>query len=86
MFFWKPESHIQKSLDGLMRCLLHDVLRACPELITEVFLDQWNKLSASPVEEANVFFGTTTFELRLVNSSNVGTYMRSIVSRSSPTV
>ncbi|KAH9204764.1 hypothetical protein DL95DRAFT_494636 [Leptodontidium sp. 2 PMI_412] len=42
-FFWKPGSRLQKSLEGLFRSLLCDVLRGCPELIPEVLPDAWRQ-------------------------------------------
>ncbi|KAF4970351.1 hypothetical protein FSARC_2607 [Fusarium sarcochroum] len=47
-FFWKPGSEMQKSLDGLFRSLLHDILEACPELIQNVFPDLWEQAGQSP--------------------------------------
>ena len=35
-FFWNVGSHLQKSQQGLLRSLLHDVLRAHPQLIPSV--------------------------------------------------
>ena len=47
-FFWRPGSPRQKSLDGLCRSLLHDVLQSRPELIPEVLPELWRDASASP--------------------------------------
>ncbi|RFU29568.1 hypothetical protein B7463_g6785, partial [Scytalidium lignicola] len=58
-FFWKPGSPLQKSLNGLFRCLLHDVLQSCPDLIPDVLPDQWNQVSSSPWQ--------TEFEIQLQN-------------------
>lgn len=47
-FFWKPGSPLQKSLAGLLRSLLHDTLKACPELIPEVLPKYWNQIKSMP--------------------------------------
>jgi hypothetical protein len=47
-FFWKPGSVLQKSLAGLLRSLLHDTLKACPELIPEVLPKYWNQMKSMP--------------------------------------
>ncbi|KAK1758027.1 hypothetical protein QBC47DRAFT_132299 [Echria macrotheca] len=49
-FFWKPGSFLQRSLIGLTRSLLHDVLQAAPHLIPRVFPTLWQRLKATPVE------------------------------------
>jgi hypothetical protein len=46
-FFWKAGDDLQKSLQGLYRSLLFEVLRQCPELIPMVFPSQWERLQAS---------------------------------------
>ncbi|GAB1321123.1 hypothetical protein MFIFM68171_11333 [Madurella fahalii] len=47
-FFWRPGSPKQKSLDGLYRSLLHDVLKSRPELISEVLPELWKDARAAP--------------------------------------
>jgi len=47
-FFWRPGSPLQKSLAGLLRSLLHDTLKACPELIPEVLPKYWNQMKSMP--------------------------------------
>lgn len=42
-FFWRAGSEEQKSLDGLIRSLLHDTLEQCPDLIPEVFQEEWER-------------------------------------------
>ena len=42
-FFWKPGSKKQKSLAGLTRSLLHDVLQACPDMIQKVLPNYWDQ-------------------------------------------
>ncbi|KAL3443588.1 hypothetical protein BJX65DRAFT_311748 [Aspergillus insuetus] len=46
-FFWKAGDDLQKSLQGLYRSLLFEVLRQCPEFIPMVFPSQWERLQAS---------------------------------------
>ncbi|KXX74090.1 Vegetative incompatibility protein HET-E-1 [Madurella mycetomatis] len=45
-FFWQPGSGLQKSLNGLYRSLLHDVLSSCPELIPVVLPAAWKQAKA----------------------------------------
>ncbi|KAH8893882.1 hypothetical protein GQ53DRAFT_605657, partial [Thozetella sp. PMI_491] len=52
-FFWKPGNTLQKSLLGLYRGLLHDVLQSCPELIAEVFPTIWPRVIATPWQVNN---------------------------------
>jgi hypothetical protein len=40
-FFWNAGSHMQKSQEGLLRSLLHEVLRKCPDLISIVCPSRW---------------------------------------------
>ncbi|KAI1388692.1 uncharacterized protein F4822DRAFT_443533 [Hypoxylon trugodes] len=40
-FFWKPGSPLQKSINGLIRALLHCLLSECASLIPLVFPAQW---------------------------------------------
>ncbi|KAH8758100.1 hypothetical protein BGZ57DRAFT_1008652 [Hyaloscypha finlandica] len=47
-FFWKPGSKMQKSLAGLIRSLLHDVLKAYPHLIRAVLPDYWDRVKSTP--------------------------------------
>jgi hypothetical protein len=47
-FFWRKGSPLQRSLPGLFRSLLHDVLEQQPDLIPEVLPDLWHKVLASP--------------------------------------
>ncbi|KAM0553170.1 hypothetical protein ACHAPJ_007457 [Fusarium lateritium] len=47
-FFWKPGSDMQKSLDGLFRSLLYDILEACPELTRDIFPNLWEQAEQSP--------------------------------------
>ncbi|KAH0419561.1 hypothetical protein CcaCcLH18_14354 [Colletotrichum camelliae] len=47
-FFWNFGSRPQKSLAGLSRTLLCDVLRSYPELLPSVFGSRWNEALAMP--------------------------------------
>ncbi|KAI3580262.1 hypothetical protein IWW34DRAFT_804884 [Fusarium oxysporum f. sp. albedinis] len=47
-FFWRNGSKAQKSLDGLCRSILHDVLRERLDLIPEVFPGQWSQAKQGP--------------------------------------
>jgi hypothetical protein len=47
-FFWRNGSKAQKSLDGLCRSILHDVLRERLDLIPEVFPGQWSQAKQAP--------------------------------------
>ncbi|OAP60013.1 hypothetical protein AYL99_05015 [Fonsecaea erecta] len=53
-FFWRGATTAeQKSLTGLLRSLLYETLRACPELIPEVLPDLWAQLDVSlPQQQA----------------------------------
>ncbi|KAF5701916.1 hypothetical protein FMUND_13749 [Fusarium mundagurra] len=52
-FFWRNGSKAQKSLNGLCRSILHDVLQERPDLITEVFPGQWDQEKHSPWKVEN---------------------------------
>ncbi|KAL1881600.1 hypothetical protein Plec18167_003197 [Paecilomyces lecythidis] len=41
-FFWNSGSRIQMSMEGLYRALLFETLKKCPELIQQVFPEQWD--------------------------------------------
>ncbi|EGU79652.1 hypothetical protein FOXB_09819 [Fusarium oxysporum f. sp. conglutinans Fo5176] len=47
-FFWTPGTEMQKSLDGLYRSLLYDILHAFPELIKNVLPNIWKEVETSP--------------------------------------
>jgi hypothetical protein len=50
-FFWRAGSPLQRSLLGLFRSLLYDILQQRPDLIPEVLPDLWNQAAASPIWE-----------------------------------
>lgn len=41
-FFWSSGTQLQKSLEGLYRSILWEVLRQCPSLLPDVFPDHWS--------------------------------------------
>jgi hypothetical protein len=40
-FFWNPGTQIQRSLTGLLRALLHQLLSQCPEMVPKVLPHRW---------------------------------------------
>lgn len=44
-FFWKSGKRLQKSLPGLRRGLLHDILKSSPELTSRIFPERWVTLT-----------------------------------------
>lgn len=55
-FFWNSGDKLQMSLEGLYRALLFETLKQYPELIPEIFPDQWNSLRSE-----DTGLETTTF-------------------------
>lgn len=49
-FFWNSGDDLQMSLQGLYRSLLFEILKQCPELIPDVFPNQWKRISAGEVD------------------------------------
>ncbi|KKZ61271.1 hypothetical protein EMCG_04144 [[Emmonsia] crescens] len=45
-FFWRAGDHDQKSVSGLLRSLLHDILQQRPDLIPSVFAQHWKYLKS----------------------------------------
>lgn len=43
-YFWSTGDELQRSLEGLHRSILFDILRQCPSLIPAVFAEQWAAL------------------------------------------
>ena len=39
---------MQKTLAGLIRSLLHDILKACPELTRDIFPEYWERIKSAP--------------------------------------
>jgi hypothetical protein len=42
-FFWSSGTSIQRSLKGLLRGLLHSILKECPDIIPVLFPTQWDE-------------------------------------------
>lgn len=59
-FFWNAgKNYLQKSQEGLLRSLLYQVLRKCPEFIRLVFPGVWQSLNPNDVERTgNVLLET----------------------------
>ena len=75
-FFWKPGTDMENSLNGMLRTLLYDILRQCPDLIPLVFPDQWNEVQDLPWQ-ATVTLRLNSDEVdnafrRLIESRNFG--------------
>lgn len=49
-FFWASGDKLQKSLEGLYRSLLFEILNQCPDLIEKVLPDQWAKMKSNPTK------------------------------------
>lgn len=47
-FFWASGDKLQRSLEGLYRSLLFEILSQYPELIQKVLPDQWTKMKLNP--------------------------------------
>jgi hypothetical protein len=42
-FFWNAGTDLQKSITGLLRTILYEILRRCPHLISQVFAERWQQ-------------------------------------------
>lgn len=49
-FFWASGDRLQRSLEGLYRSLLFEILSQCPELIETVFPEQLAKMRSNPTK------------------------------------
>jgi hypothetical protein len=58
-FFWFSGVQLQRSLEGLYRSILFEILLLCPELIRDVFPEAYRAFSATRAEESidQLFFG-----------------------------
>jgi hypothetical protein len=74
-FFWKPGTEMENSLNGMIRTLLYDVLKLCPDLIPLVFPDQWDEVQNLPWQ--------ATITLRLNSDEINNAFRRLIDSRNS---
>jgi len=59
-FFWCSGTPLQKSQEGLLRSLLYDVFKQCPEIVRKVCPDRW-EAAAQPGHEQDTW---TLSELR----------------------
>ncbi|PTB62037.1 hypothetical protein BBK36DRAFT_61791, partial [Trichoderma citrinoviride] len=50
-FFWTAGTPIQKSQQGLLRALLYDIFRACPEQMAKVIPQRWSR--TGPLDSAH---------------------------------
>ncbi|KAM0421002.1 hypothetical protein ACHAPT_011245 [Fusarium lateritium] len=70
-FFWKPGSELQKSLEGLFRSLLCDILTACPDLIRDTLPEYWHLAEQSPWQIKTKFN---------IPSSTINSALKSVIS------
>ena len=42
VFFWRPGTDLQKSMKGLIRSVVHSILKVVPDMIPVVFSQYWN--------------------------------------------
>jgi hypothetical protein len=80
-FFWKPaQSRLQKSIPGLTRTLLQDILKACPELVQYVYPEDWDRLNSMSSPHAHHrYFGDADVDrgfLALLNQDDFNTNYR----------
>ncbi|KAK3322980.1 hypothetical protein B0H66DRAFT_442863, partial [Apodospora peruviana] len=47
-YFWSAGTPMQKSLNGLLRALLYDIMCSCPEQAPEIFPSQWRYTETTP--------------------------------------
>lgn len=63
-YFWNSGTRLQRTLPGLYRSLLFEVLSHCPELIEVVFPRQWKRFNAGPGDRVveSMSFGDSDVE------------------------
>jgi hypothetical protein len=49
-FFWDAGKPLQKSQEGLLRSLLFEILRKCPDMIAEAYPRTWRLFASEPVD------------------------------------
>lgn len=47
-FFWNSGDKMQRSIEGLYRCLLFETCKQCPDLLPMIFPEQWARLESGP--------------------------------------
>lgn len=50
-YFWSAGTHLQKSLEGLIRSLLFEILRRKPELMPIILLERWDAASGAEIQD-----------------------------------
>jgi len=50
-YFWSAGTQIERSHEGLLRTLLHDIFRSCSEVIPLICPRRWARVSATGIEE-----------------------------------
>lgn len=60
-YFWNSGKPLQKSQEGLLRSLIYEILRKCPDMISKTFPDIWQLY----FPEENDLPSTTNFQKRI---------------------
>ncbi|KAG8167422.1 hypothetical protein KVR01_003111 [Diaporthe batatas] len=60
-YFWSPGSSIQKSQEGLLRSLLYEMFRQCPDLIPVTCEERWRQLD-DPAVPSGTWSSTSLME------------------------
>jgi hypothetical protein len=55
-FFWNAGTILQKSLEGLLRSLLYEILRQCPDLIPVVCPSRWSSVDRNVMDHGRWSF------------------------------
>jgi hypothetical protein len=74
-FFWKPGNPLQKSLEGLIRSLVHRILRTLPALISTVFPQYWDPGMMGPWQgqtELRIPYESVLFAFNQLIENNSG--------------
>jgi len=63
-YFWSSGTTLQRTLQGLYRSLLFEILSRCPELMEVVFPRQWKRVNAGPGDRVveSMDFGDSDIE------------------------
>ncbi|KAF7941879.1 uncharacterized protein EAE97_006716 [Botrytis byssoidea] len=82
-YFWNSGTLVQRSLSGLLRALLSQILEHCPDLLPVCFPQRWAKIytdSVRPFSEVNQKFHS--MEMEYWSLTELQAAMRSLVSQS----
>lgn len=75
-FFWKPGSYMENSIPAMLRTLIYDTLKQCPELTEVVFPQHWSQVHSVPwQEQVNLRFDDDEIREafdRLIRNRNLG--------------